>query len=262
MLRAFDHICMEKARYKFLIIIIIIIIIIINSSFGRYRFFRLSFGLVCAQDIFQRKVNKTFGDLPCVTGIADDIVVFGYKSDFSDHDENFRAVLQRARESGLRFNVDKWKFRCIRIPFFGHIIGAEGLQPDPRKIDSILSEDLSTSLADLQTLLGMAQFLSRFVPNLAYRVASLWALTKKTSQFVWNPEHQSALDHIKKAIVAPNLYSTQPVTIQVDASQKGLGPVLLQANGPVEFASKLLTATESRRYSNIERQMLDVLFGF
>ena len=29
MLRAFDHICMEKARYKFLIIIIVIIIIII-----------------------------------------------------------------------------------------------------------------------------------------------------------------------------------------------------------------------------------------
>ena len=28
LLRAFDHICMEKARYKFLIIIIIIIIII------------------------------------------------------------------------------------------------------------------------------------------------------------------------------------------------------------------------------------------
>ena len=53
---------------------------------------------------------------------------------------------------------------------------------------------------------------------------------------------------------------TQPVTIQVYASQKGLGAVLLQANGPVEFASKLLTATESR-YSNIEREMLAVLFG-
>ena len=32
-LRAFDHICMEKARYKFLIIIIIIIIIIIHTCF-------------------------------------------------------------------------------------------------------------------------------------------------------------------------------------------------------------------------------------
>ena len=34
-----------------------------NSPFGRYRFLRLPFGLVCAQDIFQRKVDETFGDL-------------------------------------------------------------------------------------------------------------------------------------------------------------------------------------------------------
>ena len=54
--------------------------------------------------------------------------------------------------------------------------------------------------------------------------------------------------------------STQPVSIQVDASQRGIGAVLLQANGPVEFASKLLPKAESR-YSNIEREMLTVLFG-
>ena len=124
--------------------------------------------------------------------------------------------------------------------------------------------DPSSSLADLQTFLGMVQFLSRFVPNLASIAASLWALTKKTSEFVWSPEHQSAVDRIKKAILAPTSLqyfdSTQPVTIQVDASQRGLGAVLLQADGPVEFASKLLTATESR-YSNIEREMLAVLFG-
>jgi len=48
-------------------------------------------------------VGETFGDLVCVTGIADEIVVYGYNSDFSDHDENFRAVFQRARETGLHF---------------------------------------------------------------------------------------------------------------------------------------------------------------
>jgi len=37
------------------------------------------------------------GDLPCVTGIADGIVVYGYNIDFSDDDVNLRAVLQRAR---------------------------------------------------------------------------------------------------------------------------------------------------------------------
>ena len=70
-----------------------------NSPFGRYRFLRLPFGLICAQDVFQRKVDEFFGDLPLVTGITDDIVVYGYNSDFSDHDENLRAVLQRARET-------------------------------------------------------------------------------------------------------------------------------------------------------------------
>ena len=104
---------------------------IFNSAFGRYRFFRLPFSLVYAQDIFQTKVDKTFGDLPCVTGIANNIVVLPYNSDFNDHDENLCAVLQRARETGLCFNMDKCKFRCTRIPFFGHIIGADGLQPDP-----------------------------------------------------------------------------------------------------------------------------------
>ena len=167
-----------------------------NSPFGRYRFFK-PFGLICAQDILQRKVGETFGDLPCVTGIADDIVVYGYNSDFCDHVENLRAVLQRAREIGLRFNLDKCKFRCTRIPFFGHIIGVEGLQPDLRKIDSILSMDPSTSFADLQSFLGMVQFLSRFIPNLISIAASLWALTKRTSEFVWSPEHQSATDRIE-----------------------------------------------------------------
>ena len=49
--------------------------------------------------------------------------------------------------------------------------------------------------------------------------------------------------------------STQPITIQVDASQRSIGAVLLQANGPVKFASKLLSEAESR-CSNIEREML------
>ena len=158
----------------------------------------------------------------------------------------------------------KCKFKCACIPFFGHIIGANGLQPDPRKIESILSMDPSTSLASLQTFLGMVQFLSRFIPNLASTAAHLWSLTKKSSEFVWSPEHRSAVDRIKKVITTPASLqyfdSTQPVTIQVDASQRGIGAVLLQANGPVEFASKLLSEAESR-YSNIEREMLAVLFG-
>ena len=40
----------------------------------------------------------------------------------------------------------------------------------------------------------------------------------------------------------------------------GLGATLLQSKGPVEYRSKLLSETE-RRYSNIEREMLSIVYG-
>ena len=233
-----------------------------NSPHGRYRFLRLPFGLICAQDIFQKKVDETFGDLPGVTGIADDIVVYG--CDLVDHDANLKAVTERARVTGLRFNADKCKIQCTEIPFFGHIISSSGLRADPQKVEAISSMDPSTSLADLQTFLGMTQFLSRYVPNLASHSATLWDLTKRSSEFQWQPQHQQAVDKIKKAITSANSLryfdSTKPVIIQVDASSRGLGATLLQEKGPIEYRSKLLTETESR-YSNIEREMLAVVHG-
>ena len=50
------------------------------------------------------------------------------------------------------------------------------------------------------------------------------------------------------------------VTIQVDASQVGLGAALLQNGKPVAFASKALTETKCC-YANIEREMLAAVFG-
>ena len=50
------------------------------------------------------------------------------------------------------------------------------------------------------------------------------------------------------------------MTIQVDASQVGLGAALLHNGKPVAFASKALTKTK-HRYANIEREMLAVIFG-
>ena len=76
-----------------------------NSPHGRYRFLRLPFGLICAQDIFQKKVDEVFGDLPGVTGIADDIVISGRTR--SEHDKNLKAVMRRAQETGVRFNPEK-----------------------------------------------------------------------------------------------------------------------------------------------------------
>ena len=48
--------------------------------------------------------------------------------------------------------------------------------------------------------------------------------------------------------------------IQTDASKTRLSAVLLQEGQPVVYASRALTETE-KRYSNIERELLGVVFG-
>jgi len=220
--------------------------------------------LICAQDVFQKKVDETFGDLPGVTGIADDIVVFGTKEDGSDHDMNLRRVLERARETGIRLNPDKMKLKCEKIPFFGNVIGANGLEPDPKKLEAIANMTTPKDAKELQTFLGLATYLSRYTPQLSSISSPLRELLKDDTVFSWQKAHQEAFDELKRVLLSPTVLKyfdkSKPITIQVDASQRGLGAALLQEHGPIEYASKTLSDTESR-YSNIEREMLAVVFG-
>ena len=111
--------------------------------------------------------DKTFSDISGVAGITDDIIVVGYKSDGSDHDANLTAVLERARATGLCFNDKNMVVRCKRIPFFGNIIGADGIEPDPEKVTAICHMTAPTDVKELQTCIGLANYLGRFTPHLA-----------------------------------------------------------------------------------------------
>ena len=44
---------------------------------GRFQWTRLPMGSIVAQDVFQRKLDAIFLDIPGVTGIADDMVIYG-----------------------------------------------------------------------------------------------------------------------------------------------------------------------------------------
>ena len=73
---------------------------------------------------------------------------------------------------------------------------------------------------------------------------------------------QKIKDLIAKSATKPLWYYDQrkPVTVQADASQRGLGTCLLQEGEPIAYASKSLTDTETR-YANIERKLLAIVFA-
>lgn len=59
-----------------------------NTIYGRYRFKRLLFGIVSAQDEFPRRVDEAYEGLHGVAAIVDDILVYGRTKD--EHDANLR----------------------------------------------------------------------------------------------------------------------------------------------------------------------------
>ena len=92
--------------------------------------------------------------------------------------------------------------------------------------------------------------------------SNLRSLLKKNTLFQWTESHETNFQKLKDSITSDSclMYynSKKPVTLQVDASQVGLGGVLLQEDNigrqrPVAFASKSLSPAE-KRYANIEEK--------
>ena len=224
----------------------------------------MPFEIACAQDEFQRAIDITFGDIPNVLGIADDIVVVGFDDNGGDHDKALLSVLERAREKGARFNEEKLIVRAREIPFFGHLIGKDGVRPDPSKIQAIQQMSPPNNVKDLMSFLGLVTYLNRFSPNIATLTSSLRALLKQGTEFQWSPSHQNAFDNVKREILKSTTLQyyipNKELVLQVDASSAGLGAALIQDSIPIAYASKSLAGAELR-YSNIEREMLAIVFG-
>ncbi|KAL9967831.1 hypothetical protein ACROYT_G026128 [Oculina patagonica] len=233
-----------------------------NSPFGRYRFNRMPFGLKMSQDIFQTKIDQTFEGCKGVAGIADDIVVFGKTTE--EHDRNMHAMLKRCQETGLKLNPEKCFVKQEKIKFYGVVCGKEGIQPDPSKVSALKQMSSPTSRQELQTFLGLANYMGPFIPNLSSLTAPLRELLKEKYLFQWSLAHQDAFEKVKDSVsneVTLTYFDPRKeIILQVDASLKGLGAALMQDSKPVAFASKALTDVETR-YANIERELLAVVYG-
>ncbi|KAK2704750.1 hypothetical protein QYM36_016963 [Artemia franciscana] len=107
-----------------------------STIFGRYRWKRYPFGLVSAQDEFQRQMDKIFKGLEGIRILINDILIYGKSQE--EHNNRLCAVLKRAREKGVRFNWEKCTFGMEQVKYFGHIIiSKEGIKPEPKKLDAI-----------------------------------------------------------------------------------------------------------------------------
>ena len=126
--------------------------------------------------------------------VADDFVVVGFgdteEEALQDHDRNLVAFLQWCQARNIKLNERKLKLSMKEVPFIGHRLTPEGLCVDPSKVKAILDMPPPSDVAAVQHLLGLKQYLSKFLPHLSDVTKPLRDLTKLE---VSNPEQSQAL---------------------------------------------------------------------
>ena len=118
------------------------------------------------------------------------------------------------------------------MAYYGHIISADSIKADPRKVEAIVNMAAPTNKTELQRILGITNYLAKFAPNLSIVTAPMRDLLKTESEFVWDAQQEAALARVKD-IVTKNLVlafydPSKELTLQVDASEKATGATLME----------------------------------
>lgn len=159
-----------------------------------------------------------------------------------------------AKESKCCFVMDK-------VEYFGHYISGQGVETDARKIKTIVNWPTPTSVKELRSFLGITGYYRKFIRNYALISKALTDQLKKGC-FAWNEQAQHAFQALKTALTTapvlalPNF--SKIFVVETDASQTGIGAVLMQEQHPLAFLSKSL-GPKWQKLSVYEKELLAVV---
>ena len=174
---------------------------------GLYQFRKMPFGLVNAPATFQRLMEVVLADLArhCCLVYLDDVLVMG--TTFEEHQRNLTKVLDRLCDAGLRLKPKKCCFAQHEVEYLGHVVSAQGVRMDPKKLKAINEYPTSTNPKTLRSFLGLVSYYRKFIANFSKVANPLHALTKKDIPFVWTAQCQTPFERLKELLTSAPLLS-------------------------------------------------------
>jgi len=115
---------------------------------------------------------------------------------------NLRVMLQTLRENQLYAKLDKCEFWLKEVVFLGHVISAEGIIVDPRKVEAVLKWERPTNVIEIRSFLGLAGYYRRFIEGFSTIASPLTKLTRKEVRFVWSEECEPSFRELKERLTS------------------------------------------------------------
>ena len=86
------------------------------------------------------------------------------------------------------------------MTYMGHIVSADGMRPDPRKVEAIANMPRPGDRQGVMRLLGMIKYLAQYIPNESSITALLRSLLKQDVEWSWQPEHDVAMQLVRETL--------------------------------------------------------------
>ena len=180
-------------------------------------------------------------------------------------DQALGDTLQKLKLNGLTLNRAKCLFDQSQIEFFGYVLSADGVSPDPAKVQALREAERLPNAEEERSFLGMANYSGRFIKNFSIVAALLRELTRSNVEWRWAEREQEAFMKIKNSLLDNATLPYDEVGAEteviVDASPVGLGAMLTprkrNSHRPVTHISGSLSPVK-QRYSLTEREALAI----
>ena len=235
---------------------------------GLYHYRVLPFGLTNSPAVFNRAMRQALHGIPGVETFVDDVLI--HSATMEEHLRLMNLVFARLHAFNMTVKPSKCKVAHTEIEFLGHVVGNNQCKCQSDKAEKIKNAPRPTNKKQVRAFLGLTGYYRNFIAQFAIIAQPLYATLKKNSpnQITWNPVLERSFATLKNALCSKPILqlpdASKPFILRTDASQDGVGAVLMQENEggifPVAYHSRKLSSAE-RNYSTVEKELLAVVDG-
>ncbi|GJZ49532.1 putative reverse transcriptase domain-containing protein [Tanacetum coccineum] len=224
----------------------------------------MPFGLTNAPAVFmdiRNRICRPYLD-KFVIVLIDDILI--HSNSKEDHEVHLKLVLELLKKERLYAKFSKCEFWLQEVHFLGHVVNHNGIHVDPSKIEVVRNWKAPTTPSEIRSFLGLASYYQRFITNFSKIAKPLTLLTQKNKKYEWGVEQEEAFHTLKSNLCDALILSlpdgVEDFVVYYDASNQGLGCVLMQGGKVIAYASRQLKIHE-KNYTTHDLELGAVVFA-